>query len=265
MFGPDGALYVETYSGSYYRADNSMAIYRFDYVGGADTPGADPKSTITTGSNKVAFSIGNSGGVSYKWDFGDGQTVTTTDATTSHSYSSGGDKTVKLTVTYADGATDTKTITAAAVPAPTSTSTNVDVGVTVPSVLALNFGAAASFGALTPALDHDYAASTTATVLATSGNALLSVTDPSATAPGHLINGTSSLPSAVQAKATSPAGAGGAFAPVSNTPSTLLTYTGPANADPVTISFLQHVGTTDALRAGSYGKTLTFTLSTTAP
>jgi hypothetical protein len=33
----------------------------------------------------------------------------------------------------------------------------------------------------------------------------------------------------------------------------------------VTVTFKQHVGATDALRTGAYNKTLTFTLSTTAP
>jgi X-Pro dipeptidyl-peptidase len=33
----------------------------------------------------------------------------------------------------------------------------------------------------------------------------------------------------------------------------------------VAISFVQPIGATDPLRTGSYGKTLTFTLSTTAP
>jgi hypothetical protein len=33
----------------------------------------------------------------------------------------------------------------------------------------------------------------------------------------------------------------------------------------VTISFKQHVGASDALRTGSYSKSLTFTLSTTNP
>jgi hypothetical protein len=31
------------------------------------------------------------------------------------------------------------------------------------------------------------------------------------------------------------------------------------------ITFRQHIGATDALRTGSYSKTLTFTLSTTEP
>jgi hypothetical protein len=35
--------------------------------------------------------------------------------------------------------------------------------------------------------------------------------------------------------------------------------------DPVTITFKQAIGATDALRTGTYSKTLTFTLSTTTP
>jgi hypothetical protein len=33
----------------------------------------------------------------------------------------------------------------------------------------------------------------------------------------------------------------------------------------VALSFKQHIGANDALRTGTYSKTLTFTLSTTAP
>jgi hypothetical protein len=35
--------------------------------------------------------------------------------------------------------------------------------------------------------------------------------------------------------------------------------------DPVAIAFKQHIDANDALRTGSYAKTLTFTLSTTDP
>ena len=35
--------------------------------------------------------------------------------------------------------------------------------------------------------------------------------------------------------------------------------------DPVAIAFEQAIGANDALQAGSYSKTLTFTLSTTTP
>ncbi len=42
-------------------------------------------------------------------------------------------------------------------------------------------------------------------------------------------------------------------------------WDGPASNDPVTITFSQHIGANDALRTGSYAKTLTFTLSATQP
>ena len=107
----------------------------------------------------------------------------------------------------------------------------------------------------------------TANVISTAGDALLSVADPSPTATGHLVNGTFSLPQAVQAKATSPLGAGGALADVggSSAPTSLLTYAGPVANDPVAITFSQAIGANDALRTGAYSKTLTFTLSTTTP
>ena len=137
----------------------------------------------------------------------------------------------------------------------------------MPLVLSLTLGQPATFGAFAPAVDADYTASTTASVLATSGNAPLSVSDPSATATGHLVNADYALPSALQARATSAKGTGGPLADVggATTPTPLLSYTGAVNDPAVTLEFRQHVGQTDALRAGKYSKTLTFTLSTTTP
>ena len=67
--------------------------------------------------------------------------------------------------------------------------------------------------------------------------------------------------------ATSPLGAGGALATVggSSAPTSLLTYSGPVSNDAVAITFSQAVGANEALRTGTYSKTLTFTLSTTTP
>jgi hypothetical protein len=42
-------------------------------------------------------------------------------------------------------------------------------------------------------------------------------------------------------------------------------WTAPVSNEPLTIGFKQLVKASDALRTGSYGKTLTFTLSTTNP
>jgi uncharacterized protein (TIGR03118 family) len=143
----------------------------------------------------------------------------------------------------------------------------LDVTVTVPAQLSLNLGPAATFGAFTPGVGKDYDASTSATVISTAGNATLSVADTSSTATGHLVNGTFSLPQAVKAGATSTGGTGSALADVggSAAPTTLLTYTAPVSNDNVTLNFRQTIGANDALRTGTYSKTLTFTLSTTAP
>jgi beta-glucosidase len=141
------------------------------------------------------------------------------------------------------------------------------VGGTVPPTLALSLGAPASFAAFTPGVAKDYTNSMTANVVSTAGDATLSVADPATTATGHLVNGSFSLPSPLQAAATSAAGAGGLTAPIggSSSPLTLLSYAGPVSNDPVSISFGQHIGAKDALRTGSYSKTLTFTLSTDQP
>jgi glucose/arabinose dehydrogenase len=267
-FGADGALYVGSYSGGQYYAMNNanMKVTRFAYTGGPDTPGPDPQAVVPATGSNVAFNIGKSGGVSYKWDFGDGTSAN--GASVSHTYSTGGVKTATLTVTYADGQTSTGTVTTAAVATPLFVNANVDVGAAVPSVMALTLGTSASFGSFTPAAANDYTTSMTANVLASTGNALLTVFDGAATNTGHLVNADYALPSTLQAKATSSVGTpSGAFKDVggSTNPTSLLTYNDAANDQTVALSFLQHVSATDAIRAGRYSKTLTFTLSTTTP
>ncbi|HWK24963.1 MAG TPA: M14 family zinc carboxypeptidase [Solirubrobacter sp.] len=126
------------------------------------------------------------------------------------------------------------------------------VGGDVPATLALTLGAPADFGAFTPGLAKTYTASTTATVVSTAGDATLSVADPSADHPGHLVNGAFALPQ--------PLKSGG-----SELPATVKTYDGPVSNDNATIGFSQDIGAGDALRTGAYSKTLTFTLSTTTP
>jgi sugar phosphate isomerase/epimerase len=143
------------------------------------------------------------------------------------------------------------------------------VGGDVPSALALTLGGGASFGSFTPALAKTYDTATSASVVSTAGNASLSVADTNSTAPGHLVNGTFALPSALQVAATNAANPTATYKALPETtalPTSLLTYAGPtAGSDPVTLNFRQAIGGTDTLRAGSYNKTLTFTLSTTQP
>ena len=124
----------------------------------------------------------------------------------------------------------------------TSSSADGGVGGTVAPTLSLTLGAPASFGAFVPGAERDYTASTTANVISTAGDATLSVSDP-----GHMSNGAFTLPSPLEVS----------FSKAS--------WTAPVSNDPVTIAFKQHIGANDALRTGTYSKTLTFTLSTTQP
>ena len=74
-----------------------------------------------------------------------------------------------------------------------------------------------------------------------------------------------SFPSALKAVGTSPASTSAGAGTVSGTPLTLETWSNPVSNDPVQVLFTQTIGANDALRTGSYAKTLTFTLSTTTP
>jgi len=145
-----------------------------------------------------------------------------------------------------------------------------NVGGDVPSLLSLGFSNnVSSFGSFVPATARTYETAMAATVVSTAGDAKLSVTDASSTAPGHLVNQAFSLPQALQIRAANVAQPNPAYVALSETAGTavdLLSYSTPtAGADPVTIGFRQAIGATDTLRAGTYSKQLTFTLSTTTP
>jgi hypothetical protein len=132
------------------------------------------------------------------------------------------------------------------------------VGGTVPSTLSLTLGSA-GFGAFTLGVTHDYTATLTADVVSTAGDATLAVADPSGKATGHLVNGAFALPRPLEA--------GSPPAPLheDGTPLTVQTYAGPVSRDQAAITLTQPIGAGDALRTGSYSKTLTFTLSTSNP
>ena len=123
---------------------------------------------------------------------------------------------------------------------PNETATAGDVGGTVPATLSLTLGAPATFGAFTPGVAREYTAASTATVISTAGDATLSVSDP-----GHLMNGAFSLPQPLRVEFSK------------------ATWTAPVSNDVVAVTFKQAIGANDALRTGSYSKTLTFTLATT--
>jgi hypothetical protein len=133
----------------------------------------------------------------------------------------------------------------------------------VPATLSLSLGVPASFGAFTPGVAKLYEASSSATVTHTAGDALLSVSDAGPN-PGFLVNGAFSLPQPLQLRARNAANTGTAYNNVGSSLN-LLQYSGPVSNDAVSLQFAQQINQNDALRTGSYGKTLTFTLSTTNP
>jgi hypothetical protein len=143
-----------------------------------------------------------------------------------------------------------------------STSTPGGISGTVPATLALTLGTPATFGAFVPGDARDYLASMTATVTSTGADAQLSVLDPSSTAPGRLVNRSYALAQQLQANVDN-----GAFAPLrsDNGPLSLKSWTGPVSKEAVALGFKQTIGANEGLRTGTYAKTLTFTLSTTAP
>jgi glucose/arabinose dehydrogenase len=263
-FGSDGMLYVADYGGSNFSINNNNnAVRRFAYIGGADTPGPDPKvdPNPNPASTTFSFNVGKSGGISYKWDFSDGGSATGTNVT--HTYVSAGngvDPSATLTVTYADGQTSSATID---VPVPTTVPSTVTLD--VPQTLGLTIGAPASFGGFVPGVTNVYAASTTANVISTLPNALLAVVDQSATNQGFLVNTGTPLASRLRMRATNSATPNTAFNNITGTQLNLLSWSAPISNDAISLQFQQPIAANEPLKAGGYTKTLTFTLSTTSP
>ena len=88
-------------------------------------------------------------------------------------------------------------------------------------------------------------------MISTAGDATLTVADPSSTATGHLVNGTFSLPEALQAAGldvAAPTRGRRLAAP------TLKTYAARSPTTRSTVSFKQPVKSSDALRTGTYAR-----------
>jgi amidase len=156
--------------------------------------------------------------------------------------------------------------TGAAAAGPTAFPVAASVGGAVAPTLALSLSSATtSLGRFVPGTAADYMSTVTASLTSTGGDATLSVLDPSSTSPGHLVNGAYSLDSPLQVRATRSGGPVSPFAPLGAGTLALLGYTAPVSNDAVTIGFKQPISATEALRTGSYSKTLLFTASTLSP
>jgi PKD repeat protein len=234
------------------------------------TAARNPTGNVALGS-AVAFTATGSDPdgdtLTYDWDFGD-STAHASSQNPTHTYAAVGTYPAKVTVSDGKGGTANATVSVT-VTGPTAIETNQpgDVMATVPSMLSLSISQNASLGAVTPGVAKDYSASVTGLITSTAGSAALTVTDPSSTATGRLVNGTYALAQPLQVQASDPTHAAGAFGPVggSANPLTILTLDSAVSADPITIGIKQSVGASELLRAGSYSKTLTFTLTSTTP
>jgi glucose/arabinose dehydrogenase len=104
--GPNGDLFYVDLNGG--------TVHRITYSATNQPPVADAKATPTYGSTPLTVHFDGTGStdpenniLTYEWDFtGDG-TVDATDATPSYTYQDAGDLDAKLTVTDAEGASDT--------------------------------------------------------------------------------------------------------------------------------------------------------------
>ena len=127
-----------------------------------------------------------------------------------------------------------------------ATSVGGAVAGTVPATLALTLGTASLRHAHAGRRPRLHAPTSAATVTSTAGDAALSVNDPSATATGHLVNGSFALAQPLLANGTAVGG--------TSNPTLLASWTAPVSNDPKTITFKQSIGANEGLRTGSYAR-----------
>jgi len=177
--------------------------------------------------------------------------------------SSLGNKVLKVTAVDSAGNITTKDVAYMV----NSKDMTVIPGGTVDSAIDLTLTTSASFGAFTPGVAKEYLANVATRITSTAGNVALTVHDPATTQVGRLVNGTSALQQVLQvymSGGSSTAGPGGNVGGAA-APTALATWTAPVTNGQPALLFRQLIGANETLRSGSYSKTLTFTLSTTAP
>ena len=130
--------------------------------------------------------------------------------------------------------------------------THVDgtVGGSVPATLSVSLGGPATFAPFVPGVAREYDASMTANVIST-GSATLSVSIRAREPRAGWSTARSRCRTPLQRRAFCERRQRQDARPVSN--------------DAATVAFRQAIGANDALRTGTYSKTLTLTLSTTEP
>jgi hypothetical protein len=151
------------------------------------------------------------------------------------------------------------------VPTPTGSDQGLTVNGSVANALSLTLNATTtSLGSFVPGVAANYDASVTGTATAT-GPSVLTVRDSGTTNAGFLVNGTKSLASALKVCATSSVAPTCGYSTLGATAQQLLAFPASTAATPLTVGLRQAIGSTEGLSAGTYGKSLTFTLSAGTP
>ncbi|HEV7493651.1 hypothetical protein [Baekduia sp.] len=147
---------------------------------------------------------------------------------------------------------------------PVGSDQDLTVNGSVADALSLTLNATStSLGSFVPGVAANYDASVTGTATST-GPSVLTVQD-AGTNPGFLLNGSTPLASALKVCATSSASPTCAYSSLGGASQQLLAFGSSTAATPLTVGLRQAIGAGDALTAGTYGKSLTFTLSAGTP
>jgi hypothetical protein len=218
--------------------------------GGGATPGS--------GVDYTEYRV-NTGGATGEWVRKD-NTSSASPFVTTLQVSAAGSHVVEYRSKDKAGNTEaTKSVAFSIQVAPGSDTEDADVNAEVPLAMSLEISGTATLGSLIPGVAKDYTASLTAKATSSAETTSLTAVDSSTNAPGHLVNGATALPQALQVAA------GGPFGPIGGTPRLVKSWTEPLANDPFDLEFKQPVGATDKLVAGRYSKRVTFTLSATTP
>jgi hypothetical protein len=149
-------------------------------------------------------------------------------------------------------------------PVPTGSDQSLTVNGSVADALSLTLNATTtSLGSFVPGVAANYDASVTGTATST-GPSVLSVRDSGSSA-GFLVNGTKPLAAALKVCAANSASPTCSYSALSGSSQQLLGFASAAAASPLTVGLRQSIGAGEALSAGTYGKSLTFTLSAGTP
>ncbi|WBQ08108.1 ThuA domain-containing protein [Kribbella sp. CA-293567] len=112
QFGPDGALYVIEWGSGFGGNNADSGIYRIDYTSGNQAPLAQFSTDKTSGPVPLTVAFDSTGSrdpdgqqITLAWDFDGNGTTDSVEAKPSHTYTTAGVFTARLTVTDSDGRT----------------------------------------------------------------------------------------------------------------------------------------------------------------